>query len=225
MTPSPATPYEQGVAHMKRGEYALAITAFTEAIRLEPDAPNGFAGRSLAYTLLGDEAAALQDKEAAKELGGPERSAWDRLVNRANRRWRGDLSNLEWRQVDPLTYKATLLRVWVGQIFNGGLPQWVANGYGQWIDDLARAADEVGTPATRAVAAVIREVASVLVKWPRARESMFGMIASQAELTKNEHELFEALARCEGNYDRVGQSFSANVEEWFEGQAKRVGKE
>ena len=222
MAPLPATPYEHGVAHLKRAEYALAIAAFTEAIRLEPDAPNSYAGRSLAYNLSGDEAAALQDKEAAKSLGGPERSAWDRLVNRAHRRWRGDLSNPEWREVDPLSYKAVLLRVWVGQIFNGGLPQWVANGYGQWVEDLARAADDAGTDATRVVAAVMRDVASVLAKWPHARESMFRMIATQIELTKSEHELFEALARCEGNYLRVGPAFSANVEEWLEVQAKKA---
>jgi hypothetical protein len=222
VTSPPVTPYEHGVTHLKRAEYAHAIAAFTEAIRLEPDAPNGFAGRALAYTFLGDEAAALRDKERAKELGGPERSAWDRLVNRARRRWQGDLRNPEWRLVDALSYKAVLLRHWVGQIFNGGLPQWVANGYGEWIGDLARAADEVGTHATRAVAAVMREVAGVLVKWPHARESMFTMIASQAELTESEQELFEALSRCEGYYDRVGQSFSADVEEWFEAQAKKA---
>jgi hypothetical protein len=216
----PATPYAQGVAHLKRAEYSLAIAAFTEAIRLEPDAPNGFAGRALAYTLLGDEAAALQDKEAAKELGGTERSAWDRLVNRAHRRWRGDFSDQTWRQSDPLSYKASLLRQWVWQIYNGGLPQWVANGYGQWVDDLAPAADEIGTEATRAVAAVIRDVAGVLAKWPHARESMFRMIASQAELMSNEEELFEALSRCEANYGCVGPAFSANVEEWFEVRAR-----
>src|SRR5262249_14917474 len=36
----PVTPHMLGVQHLKRGEYAQAVTAFTEAIRLDPDAPN-----------------------------------------------------------------------------------------------------------------------------------------------------------------------------------------
>src|SRR5215471_9251487 len=74
------TPYERGVAHLKRSEYAQAVAAFTEAIGLEPEAPNAYVGRALAHRSLGDEAAALQDEQAARNLGGPERSTWDRIV-------------------------------------------------------------------------------------------------------------------------------------------------
>jgi tetratricopeptide (TPR) repeat protein len=166
---SPGTPYERGVAHLKRAEYPEAVAAFTEAIGLDPEAPNPHVGRALAYRSLGDEAAAKRDEEAAQALGGPERSAWDRLVNRAYRRWRGDLSDPAWRRSDPLSRNAVLLRQWTWQIYNGGLPQWVAHGYGQWAEDLARAAEEVGTDATRQVAAIVRDVARVLRTGPDAR--------------------------------------------------------
>ena len=58
--PSPPGPYDRGVDHLKRAEYAQAIAAFTEAIRLEPDAPNAYVGRALAHRSLGDEARAVR---------------------------------------------------------------------------------------------------------------------------------------------------------------------
>ena len=184
--------------------------------------PNAYVGRSLAYNFMGDETASLKDKETAQSLGGAERSAWDRLVNRANRRWQGNLSDKSWKDEDPLSHKAVLLHQWVGQIFNGGLPQWVANGYGAWVEELAQAAQQVGTDGTRAVARVIRDVAGVLTRWPGARESMFRMLTVQTQLTKSEDDLFEALSQCEADYHRVGTHFSANVEAWFEEQAKKA---
>src|SRR5438874_1650568 len=75
------TAYERGVAHLKRGEHPQAAAAFTEAIGGDPQSPNAYVGRALAYRSLGDEAAAARDEAAAKDLGGPERSAWDRVVN------------------------------------------------------------------------------------------------------------------------------------------------
>jgi len=47
--------------------------AFSEGIRLEPEAPNPYVGRALAYRSLGDEANAAADERQAKELGGMER--------------------------------------------------------------------------------------------------------------------------------------------------------
>src|SRR5262249_30221688 len=155
--PSPPGPYDRGVDHLKRAEYAQAIAAFTEAIRLEPDAPNAYVGRALAYRSLGDDSRALDDEQAAQQLGGAERTTWDRLVNRAYRRWHGDLDNPDWRRTDPLSRKATLLHLLTTQIFNGGLGQWIANGYGEWIDDVIEAAEEVGTAAAREVAAILEE--------------------------------------------------------------------
>jgi tetratricopeptide (TPR) repeat protein len=211
--------YERGMGHLKRGEYTQAIAEFAEAIGLDPEAPNAYVGRALAYRSLGDEEAAVRDEEAARKLGGPEQSAWDRLVNRANRRWRGDLGDPAWRLSDPLSRNAVLLRHWSWQIFNGGLPQWVANGYGEWADDLARAAEEVGTNSAREMAAIVRDVARVLNKWPAAREAMFRIITTQAEATDQETEIFEALSQCEERYHQSESSFEADAEAWLERRA------
>jgi tetratricopeptide (TPR) repeat protein len=218
---------QRGVAHLKRAEYRQAVEAFTEAIRLDPEAPNGYVGRGLAYRSLGDDAAAHRDEETARALGGPERSAWDRLVKRAYRRWRGDLRDPAWGLEDPLCRDAFLLHQWTWQIYNGGLPQWVANGYGVWAEELAGVAERVGTDAARAVAAVVRDVAGILARWPDAREAMLGMIAAPSVVTGREEELFGELSQCEEEYHRVGHyragpSFAADVEEWLEKRAREA---
>src|SRR5579871_6637048 len=162
--PSP-TPHERGVAHLLKYEYARAIEAFTEAIRLDPESPNAYLGRALGRRPLGDEAGALDDERTARELGGPERTAWDRIVNRSRRRWKGDLDDPAWRATDPLSYRAVLLRILNGQILNGGLIQWIGNGYGRWVDDVAEAAAGVGTPAAREVEAILRDLSPFLKTW------------------------------------------------------------
>src|SRR6185369_10795172 len=88
--------HARGLAHLKKAQYIEAIAAFTEAIGVDSEAPNAYLGRGLAYRSLGDETAAQRDEEAAKALGGPETSAWDRLVKRAYRVWRVDLDNPTW---------------------------------------------------------------------------------------------------------------------------------
>ena len=216
---SSSSAYEQGMAHLKRGEYPQAVALFSEAIKLDAEAPNAYVGRALAYRSLGDDAAALHDEKAAGKLGGPEQSAWDRLVNRANRRWRGDLRDPAWRLNDPLSHNAVLLRQWSWQILNGGLPQWVANGYGEWAEELAGVAQEVGTNSAQEVAGIVRDVARILVTWPTAREAMFRIITTQAEATDQETEMFEALLRCEERYNRLGNLFDTDVEAWLERQA------
>jgi hypothetical protein len=228
MTPSAATPgspggaYERGVAHLKRAEYPRAVAAFTEAIGLDPCSANAYVGRALAHRSLGDEPAAARDEQAARDLGGPERSVWDRLVRRAYRRWRGDLRDPVWAREDPLGRDAFLLRQWTWQIYNGGLPQWVANGFGEWADDLARAAEAVETDAARAVAVIVRDVAAILAGWPGAREAMLRMIATASPVAGREEELFGALSECERRYHRVGRrpgEFVADVEAWLERRA------
>src|SRR5262245_56436940 len=133
----PATPYERGMAHLKRGQYAEAVAEFTEAIRADADAPNAYVGRALAHRSLGEDAAAQRDEQAARKLGGPEATAWDRLVNRAYQRLKGDLSHASrnefYRRLEPLQRQAVLLWELNSQILNGGMPQWVANGYGAWV--------------------------------------------------------------------------------------------
>jgi tetratricopeptide (TPR) repeat protein len=216
---SSSSAHERGMAYLKRGEYTQAMAKFSEAIALDPEAPNAYVGRALAYRSLGDEEAAVRDEEAARKLGGPEQSAWDRLVNRANRRWRSDLRDPAWGLNDPLSRNAVLLRHWSWQIFNGGLPQWVANGYGELADDLACAAEEVGTNSAREMAAIVRDVARVLNKWSTAREAMFRIVTTQAEATDQETEIFEALSQCEERYHRVANPFEADLEAWLERRA------
>jgi hypothetical protein len=76
----PASPYEQGVAHLKRGEYEIAVAAFTEAIRLNPKEVKAYSGRALAHRSLEDEAAALRDEHAVKELGGVKPAAGEFIM-------------------------------------------------------------------------------------------------------------------------------------------------
>jgi tetratricopeptide (TPR) repeat protein len=216
--------HERGVAHVKRGEYPKAIDAFTEAIRLDPGAASAYLGRALAYRKLGDTALAVHDERKARALGEAVRSAREQLLKRAYERWRADLRDSAWARDDPLSRDAFLLHQWTWQIYNGGLPQWVANGYGECADDLACAAERVGTDAARAVAAVVRDVAGVLTRCPGAREAMFRMIAAGSELTGPEDELFRELSRCEDWYYRVvqapgGRSFAADVERWLDARA------
>ncbi len=214
--------YARGVAHLKRAQYREAVAAFSEAIEFDPDSANAYTGRALAHRGLGDDAAATKDNETAAALGGPERSAWDRLFKRAMRQWRGDLSDPNWVRADPLSRDAFLLREWTWQIYNGGLPQWVANGFGLWAEDLARAAEAARTDSARAVAAIVRDVAQLLVRFPGAREAMFRMVADRAIVTGWEDELFRELSRCEDRYQRSGirpGEFVGDIEAWLERRA------
>jgi hypothetical protein len=211
--------YGRGVEHLKRSEYAQAVEAFNAAIAFDPDEANAYVGRGLAHRGLDDEAAAARDEQAARTLGGPDRSAWDRLVKRAKRQWYGDLTDPAWPRQDPLSRDAFLIRQWSWQIYNGGLVQWVANGYGRWAADLAKACDTVGTALARAVAAIVRDVARVLDARPDARDAIFGLITTPAPIGDRDEDLFGRLADCEARYGRVGRypaEFVTDVEEWFE---------
>jgi tetratricopeptide (TPR) repeat protein len=136
----PAPPYDRGVNHLKRAEYEQAIAAFTEAIQLEANAPNAYLGRALAYRSVGDEDSAIRDERTARAFGGAESSTWERLVNRAYQRLKGDLNQASrgefYRRLEPLQRKAVLLWELNSQVLNGGIPQWVANGYGAQIDEV-----------------------------------------------------------------------------------------
>ena len=209
---SSTDPYELAVAHLKRGEYTEAVAAFTEAIVREPDAPNAYVGRALAYRSLGEESRALQDEQVARELGGPERTTWDRVVNRASRRWRGDLRDPDWRQTDPLSHQAVLLCLLNAQILNGGLYQWIGNGYGEWVDDVIKAAREVGTDASRAVAAVLEDVARHLQVAP-------GVVRWGLEEIAVPEDDLGWLWLCEQRYHEVQSQFVQDVEEWLETRA------
>jgi tetratricopeptide (TPR) repeat protein len=225
--PSSESPYERGVAHLKRSEYVAAISAFTEAIRRDPDAPNAYVGRALAHRSLGEAANAVRDEQAAQALGGAERTTWDRLVNRAFRRWNENFDDPRWCQSDPLSRKAVLLNRLNEQIFNGGLLQWIANGYGAWVDDVIEAAEEVGTDAAREVAATLKEVSRILKARPEARWEALGefmaapVVDGQVgrEDLEAHQEFLEAVYSCEDRYYGAQSQFVIDVEEWVEREA------
>jgi tetratricopeptide (TPR) repeat protein len=221
--------YDRGVAYHRKGEYAQAIAAYTEAIRVDPDAPNAYVRRSLSYRALGDDPRANEDDRSARQLGGPERTAWEILVNRSRLRWGWDLDDMTWRQTYPLSYKAVLLDKLNGQILNGGLRQWVANGYGRWIDDLILAAKEVDTEATREVAALLEELAPHLefLTWDTdffeddtLEEGMQGGESVAEDETLGEDcDALNMLGFFEDRFYRVQSEFVTDVVLWLEGKA------
>jgi tetratricopeptide (TPR) repeat protein len=224
------TCYERGIAHHKRGEFAQAVADYTEAIRLDPDAPNAYVRRSLSYRALGDDHGARADELAAQRLGGPERTAWERLVNRSRIRWGWDLGDPTWRQTDPLSYKAVLFRTLNAQILNGGLHQWVANGYGRWIDDVIQAAREVDTDATREVAAALTELAPHLESLsledqyfdeePPEEESYDLEPGAEGDHPGEEDDAFNPFSLCEERFYLVQSRFVQDVEAWLEEKAR-----
>jgi tetratricopeptide (TPR) repeat protein len=199
--------YDRAAAHLFQGLNAEALAGFNEAIRLDPDAPNAYIGRAIARRRLGDEAGALRDEEAAQELGGPEKTAWDRLVNRAYRRLKRDLLDVSrdefYRRLDPLSRKAVLLSELNRQILNGGLAQWVANGYAQWIDDVIEAARAIGTDNARHVASALEDLSQIL--------QIDGL---------DEDEAFRRLSECEGRYFEVQMRFVRDVVERLEEESR-----
>jgi tetratricopeptide (TPR) repeat protein len=222
-TPPPdasAPPHKRGVAHLLRGEYPQAAEAFTEAIQLDPDAPNPYIGRAIAYRRLQKMSDAIHDEKKAQELGGAEETAWDRLVNRARLRWRWDFDNPDWPRVDPLSRNAVLLAMLSRQINNGGLRQWIANGYTRWIDDVIAAAREVGTESSAEVVAILEVV---------ARHLDAGTISADVrdddtpDLEGEDASLTE-FYQCEDRYFKVQMQFVPDLETWLEEKCAALGR-
>jgi tetratricopeptide (TPR) repeat protein len=220
---SPSAHHQLGFELYKKKEYSEAIASFTEAIRLDPEAPNSYIARALCYRRLDNLAAALEDENTARELGGPEKSAWDRIVNRSRRRWNGDFDNPDWKRTDPLSRKATLLQTLNGQILNGGLFQWVANGYGRWIDDVIEAAREVNTEASREVARSLEGITD-LVDVERSRSYREMLLdqgtGGQADESSADDEAMQRIFDCEDRYYKVQSQFVEDVERWLEEKAR-----
>jgi hypothetical protein len=236
-----ATPHERGAACIKSRDWTGALAAFSEAIEKDPLYPNSYLGRAVAHRRLDNLAAALEDEKKAEELGGPENSAWDRLANRSRHRWHWDFDNPEWQRVDPLSRKAALLHTLVLQIYNGGLPQWFANGYWRWIDDVVLASREVDTAATREVAAMLEDISRGLSLEEGIPDDYFwGGVAVEATdpstVTDDERTDDDASAKCNGaseepddllnrifshenRYYEVEFQFREDVENWFEQEA------
>jgi hypothetical protein len=206
-----------------------AIEAFTEAIRLEPDAPNGYIGRAMAHRRLGNKPAARQDEERAKSLGGPERNAWERLCNRSRRKWGGDLDNEEWKHEDPLSRNAVLLDILAREVHAGCLWQWLDHGHWHWIDAVIMAARQIGTESANEVAAILEDLA------PRLNPESLGASAYDEDDFDETGELrpdradkeipgpkVEGLDELDGRYLEVQPKFVKDVEEYFERNAPRA---
>ena len=213
--PSPqptAAAYDRGIAHLKKSEYAQAIAAFSEAIRLEPEAPNPYVGRALAYRSLGDEANAAADERQGKELGGIERRPWDRLVNRAYQRARtGDLREVDrgefYRRLDPVQREAVLLWELNSQVVNGGFPQWVFNGYAPWINEVIAAVQLIRTPVAKNVQKILEDVSLL------ADENIESDQQSEENLSK--------LLECTKRYYAVMGEFGPDVDEWLDARLQQ----
>jgi len=203
--------YDRAFAHLKKGEYEPAIAAYTEAIQFDPQAPNAYLGRALAYRSVGDEASAARDERAAKELGGAERSTWARVVNRAYQLWKGDgqATKTEFYQgLHPLQRKAVLLWDLNGQVMNGGFPQWLLNGYGEWIKDIIEALKEIDTDAARQVQTIMEGV-SLLANTD---------LQNEAESVENMGGLLEYTDR----YYALASAFGDDVEAWVEKRSRKL---
>jgi hypothetical protein len=205
-----------------------AIEAFTEAIRLEPDAPNGYIGRAMAHRRVGNEAAARQDEERAKALGGPERNAWERLCNRSRRKWGGHLDNEEWKREDPLSRDAVLLDILACEVHAGTLWQWLDHGHWRWIDDVIMAARQIGTESANVVAAILEELA------PRLNPESLGVSTYDEDdfdetgalrPDRADKEIpgpaVDGLGELDDRYFKVQPQFVKEVEEYFERNAPR----
>ena len=60
---------DRGVTHFKNGDYAAAISDYTEAIRLKPEDGRAYFNRNISHDQLGNRAEAEADYHRAKELG------------------------------------------------------------------------------------------------------------------------------------------------------------
>jgi tetratricopeptide (TPR) repeat protein len=208
--------HQRGFEHYKKARYNQAIEAFTEAIGVDPEAPRSYIARALCYRRLDQLDAARRDEQTAEELGGAERSLWDLVVNRSRRRWHFDFSDPAWIEADPISRKAVLLCMLNAQILNGGLFQWIANGYGQWIGDVIEAANDVDTKASREVAAMLEEVSLHLADMNA--EPLWQVESTEDEnddLEDNDQDMGQLFA-CEDRYYSVQSQFVADVEAWLE---------
>ena len=71
--PTESEPYRQGVTAVDQAKWDDAITALTEAIRLDPKSAAAYSTRGLAYTMKDNFEAALADLDAALKLESEQR--------------------------------------------------------------------------------------------------------------------------------------------------------
>jgi len=212
LRPDPAftAHYNRATTHLKAGEYEQAVAEYTQAVRLDPNAPNPRVGRALSYRSLGELDSALADERAAKELGGAEQSTWGRLANRAYQLWRADpqasRTEFYWG-LHPLQRRAVQLWDLNGQVMNGGFPQWIANGFGHWIADVIESVKQIGTRPARAVQSILEGVAR-LAAGPETQEEADDNVGGLLEYTDR--------------YYALAPEFADDVENWLEEQLRTL---
>jgi hypothetical protein len=97
---------------------------------------------------------------------------------------------------------------------------WIANGHAPWIEDVMEAAIEVGTNASKEVAAVLIDVSHHLEAGsvvPELQED--DALDQENDGLEKKDEAIEKLFACEDRYYRVQARFVRDVEKWLEERA------
>ena len=82
------TYYNRGLTHSKKGEYNLAIAAYTKAIEIEPDNADAYYSRSKAWLHLGEKEKAKSDMKIASSIGINSATALDETLRNYKRAWK-----------------------------------------------------------------------------------------------------------------------------------------
>jgi len=101
-----------GVAYAERGEYAKAVAAFREALRLEPDLGEAWAGLGLIYDKLGQREPAITAFREVVRLEPDHAVAWCNLGVLYRRQNQDDLAAQSYREA--LRSQPAMVEAWLG---------------------------------------------------------------------------------------------------------------
>lgn len=136
----------------------------------------------------------------------------ERLSEQAYQRWKSDLKNVTqdefYKRLDPIHRNAVLLWEFQTQWFNGGIRQWIANGYAEWINELINIVRQIGTESARSVFALLEEVRNIV----------------NDSDDEQENDLSERLAQCDDRYYKLSGRFGEDVEAWLEREYQQQRK-
>jgi hypothetical protein len=93
------------------------------------------------------------------------------------------------------------------QVFNGGFPQWVANGFATWVEEIVDTLRQIGTKPAKAVQSILAGVARLAAECD-----------TQEEADDNVGGLLEYTDR----YYAVASEFADDVENWLDEQLRRL---
>ena len=82
------TYYNRGLAHSEKGEWELAIAAYTKAIELKPDFADAYFKRSRAWLRIGEEEKAKSDLKIANKIGVNIKTAINEILQDYDRAWK-----------------------------------------------------------------------------------------------------------------------------------------